>query len=136
MADLEDKSVTGVDLDSCKLELEEQYLIRDCIIRQQAIISWLQEGDKNTKFFHQALQRRRSRNNIRKILVLNSTISDPDGIKKAFYQHFKAQFAKRRLERLFSINRVLNPVVSKEDNELLVKNLSEEEIEFALNQNS
>lgn len=90
LAELEDNSVKGRELDNCKLELEEQYLIRECIIRQQARITWLEEGDNNTKFFHQALQRRRSRNNIRKINYLGSSITELEEIKGAFFQHYKA----------------------------------------------
>lgn len=45
LADLEDNSVRGIELEKCKMELEEQLLIRDCIIRQQARIMCLKEGD-------------------------------------------------------------------------------------------
>lgn len=92
--ELEDNSVRGAELENCKMELEEQYLLKDSILKKQAIILRLKEGDRNTKLFHQALQRRKSRNNIKEINVLNKTISKPVGIKGAFFQHYKINLLK------------------------------------------
>lgn len=97
LADLEDKAGQGPDIDIFKMELDELFLVRDSMLKQQARISWLREVDRNTNFFHHSIQRRMSKNNIRKILLQGEYVVDPVKIKQAFLQHYKAQFFKRKL---------------------------------------
>lgn len=58
-------------IDSCteaiKQKIEDLQLIRDSMVRQQSRMKWLKEGDRNTKFFHQAIQKRRIKNQIVKL---------------------------------------------------------------------
>lgn len=43
-----------------KMQLEELNLTKDNMFKQKARVLWLMKGDRNAKFFHQAIQRRRS----------------------------------------------------------------------------
>lgn len=85
ISDLEDGVGQKVELDALKVELEELTLTRDCMLRQQARITWLKEGDRNIKLFYQAIQRRRWRNNIKKLSHLGKTLLEPKEIKEAFF---------------------------------------------------
>lgn len=82
IAELEDKELYDQDLDISKMELEELHLKKDSMLKQKARISWLKEEDRNTKFFHQAIQKRRSRNNIRKLSFEGKSITEPVEIKQ------------------------------------------------------
>lgn len=106
------------------------------MLKQKARISWLKEGDRNTKFFHQAIQRRRSRNNIRKLTYKGKSIIDPLEIRQAFHQHYKDQFSKRSLAKLFSVKELMNHLVTQEDNDFISREVTEQELELALQQSS
>lgn len=76
-----------------KQRLEDMYLIRDCMVRQKARITWLKARDRNTKFFHQALQGRRAKNSINKLLWNGRMVVSPSEIKKAATCHFQNLFS-------------------------------------------
>ena len=50
------------------------------------------EGDKNVRFFHGMLNKKRSQQNIRGIMVDGIWKDDPDSVKTEFFQHFKSRF--------------------------------------------
>lgn len=136
LAELEDIGNQTSEIEVLKFDLEELCMVRDSMLRQQARILWLQEGDRNTKFFHYAIQKRRSKNNISKISSHGESIVDPDKIKLAFFEHYKNQFSKRQLEKMFSINDLMIPLVTQEDNALLTREVSSQEVEEALRQSN
>lgn len=123
-------------IDILKMELEDLYLVRDSMLKQKARVSWLKEGDRNTKFFHHSIQRRRSRNNIKRIVHKGKSIVDLLEIKQAFLQHYKHQFSKRILAKMFSVKVLMNPLVTQEDNAYITREVSEQESELALKQSS
>lgn len=107
------------------------------MFRQQARISWLKESDRNTKFFHHAIQRRRARNNIRKFLHHGKTILELVEIKNAFFfQHYRVQFFKRKMAGIFFVKKVRFPIVTQEDNVFMTKEVSEQELENVLMQSN
>lgn len=55
------------DLISCKAELFELQRDEEAIWRQRARISWIKEGDRNTRFFHCLANMQRWRNMIHEI---------------------------------------------------------------------
>lgn len=57
-------------------------------MRQRARLKWKLDGDANTKFFHKVIQYRKLWNKIHCIAVGNIIYSEPNGIKKAVYNHF------------------------------------------------
>lgn len=126
LAELEDRVGQGQEIDILKMELDELHLVRDSMLRQQARISWLKDGDRNTKIFHHSIQRRRSKNNIRKIMLQGESIVDPVKIKLAFLEHYKAQFSKRKIAKMFSVRNLMVPLVSQEDNEFLTREVTDQ----------
>ena len=57
----------SMEINALKQKLEDLQLVRDSMIRQKARISWLKDGDRNSKLFHQSLQKKRTRNNLLKL---------------------------------------------------------------------
>ncbi|GJS57893.1 RNA-directed DNA polymerase, eukaryota [Tanacetum coccineum] len=60
----------------------------------------IDRGDENTKYFHGILNKKRSQLAIRGTLVNGEWISNPVGVKREFYSHFKNQFLPSYTPRL------------------------------------
>nr|GEW53299.1 RNA-directed DNA polymerase, eukaryota [Tanacetum cinerariifolium] len=61
-------------------------------ISQKAKIRWSIEGDKNSKYFHGIMNKKRSQLAIRRTLANGEWISEPHIVKNEFFTHFKKQF--------------------------------------------
>ncbi|KAL9689239.1 hypothetical protein QQ045_033674 [Rhodiola kirilowii] len=57
---------------------------------QRSKVTWMKEGDTNSKYFHVILKSRRSRNKIRGVLLDNGEFSsNPHAIKEKFVNYYK-----------------------------------------------
>ncbi|GJY98751.1 RNA-directed DNA polymerase, eukaryota [Tanacetum coccineum] len=81
-------------------ELQELNYLDASEISQKAKVRWSIEGDENTKYFHGILNKKRSQLAIRGTLVNGEWISNPVGVKREFYSHFKNQFSPSYTPRL------------------------------------
>ncbi|GJX33086.1 hypothetical protein Tco_0242941 [Tanacetum coccineum] len=79
--------------DSNGLDLQELNYLDASEISQKAKVHWSIEGDENSKYFHGILNKKRSQLAIRGTLVNGEWISNPFGVKREFYSHFKNQFS-------------------------------------------
>ncbi|GKC40709.1 hypothetical protein Tco_1053093 [Tanacetum coccineum] len=61
---------------------------------QKVKIKWAIDGDENTGFYHGIINKRRSIQNIRGIVVEGKWIDEPDKVKKEFLDHFANRFCK------------------------------------------
>lgn len=67
------------------LELEK-FLSKHCaMLHQKTRINWLKNGDRNSKFFNQAIQKRNHRYGIKNVVVEGCLISSLEEIKKVFF---------------------------------------------------
>lgn len=90
-------------------------------------------GDKNSKYYHQTIRRRRGRNQIRKIFWENRWISTAAQLKDAFFNHFSCFFGKEKSFTLLKLKNLVLKKLSAADSERLDKEIGLEELEFALN---
>ena len=93
---------------------------------------WLQAGDKNTAFFHCQCRARLSRNHISKISIGDGVIiKGQDLLKQYASRHFHLLFHEDGLSNCDVSAEFLDNVpslVSAEDNQVLMKPFSEQEI--------
>lgn len=120
--------VDGTEINS---KLRELYDFRESMLSQKARMNWLKLGDGNTKFFHQAIQKRRSINTIKKLFWGEGWLSEPEKIKQAFFEYY-AEFFRSRGENLLDIGLLNLPRLPEEEKKSLVKNISKQEIKLAL----
>lgn len=87
------ENIWGSEVNKCRLELSSCNSKRESMSRQNARINLHLQGDKNTKFFNQIIQKR-SRNRISRVTLGNSFLNKPAHIRDVFFRHFKGIFNK------------------------------------------
>jgi len=66
----EEEVLSSVEVESRKCKFKELWRLlkaKDALIAQRSKSRWLKEGDANTKFFHNCVKMRKSRNSIKAI---------------------------------------------------------------------
>ncbi|GKA98844.1 RNA-directed DNA polymerase, eukaryota [Tanacetum coccineum] len=67
---------------------------------QKAKVKWAIKGDENSKFFHGIINKRRSQLAIRGVFHNGDWHTDPNLVKRTFFDHFAAQFQQPDRSRL------------------------------------
>ena len=94
---------------------------------------WLKEEDRNTRFFHEVASRRRRNNKILRIKDDGDCWHDnADGVEKVFCDYFKAISITSNLSHMDHILQSFDTKVTVEMNQSLDKEVTKEEIKFAL----
>ena len=105
---------------------------------QKARVKWLQEGERNTKFFHNSIIQNRNSSKIHKLKKMDgSTVETRREIEEELSQHFSDIRKEYGGDRSRAINRITNLIprtVTKENNEMLIKLVSMQEVEEVINQ--
>lgn len=114
-------------------ELKEAYQVEEEFWRQRSRKMWLSLGDKNNGYFHAATRGRRARNNI-------SVIEDGEGksvyeeeqITEVITDYFQKLFTSQEGDRAETVFNAIQPRISPETNEKLIRPPSAEEIKTAI----
>lgn len=85
---IDEGEVPRNNLEDFRSRLMQLYRIRSEILRQKSRIQWDLEGDSNTRFFHQSIQKRRAHNAIRGVYMNSVWVQDSGRVKEAFYNYF------------------------------------------------
>ena len=101
------------------------------MFRQKSRMDWIDLSDGNTKFFHQAIQRRIFKSSIKKNLFEGRWISDSNEIREAFYIYY-SQFFKNNHSELLGLGSLVLSSLSSSSKSFLVSYISEQEMEIAL----
>ncbi|XP_039040629.1 uncharacterized protein LOC120178942 [Hibiscus syriacus] len=125
---LNNSSVQGIakELSVCRAELWRLHRIEKQIWLQNSRKKWLNDGDRNIRFFHTCASVRRKRNALNALIVDGNTTHDPTVIKAKVKDHFFKIYNDRSTLEVEDIGLVF-PRISFEQNMLLEKEFSEEE---------
>nr|GFC10924.1 RNA-directed DNA polymerase, eukaryota [Tanacetum cinerariifolium] len=96
-------------------------------VAQKAKIKWSIEGDKNSKYYHGVLNKKRGRLTIRGVLVDGIWIESPHLVKHEFFEHFKNRFEKPNKSRIL-LERDFVKRISLKQNDDLEREVSNKEI--------
>ncbi|XP_026399009.1 uncharacterized protein LOC113294849 [Papaver somniferum] len=109
-------------------------------LRDKERISWIQDGDVNSKFFHTSIKLRQAQNAISEIEDSSGNfVTDQLGISNVLINYFSTKFAHQNVSIHDSFFEAAPTVITAEDNSFLEKVPSEEDIKnavFDLNQDS
>ena len=101
--------------------------------KQRSRIQWLNEGDNNTKFFHQKASRRRNKNRITQLSREDGTICEEidemQQMTRDFYRNLYSSEGTKNMEQVLSH---VPRKVTEGMNAFLCKPFTEEEIKEAL----
>ncbi|GJR77847.1 hypothetical protein Tco_0090212 [Tanacetum coccineum] len=75
-------------------DLHDTKSIKALDIAQKAKVYWSIEGDENSKYFHGILNKKRSHDAIRGILIDEEWLVDPCKVNDEFLNHFASCFSK------------------------------------------
>ena len=126
----EDRALTEeekVEKSNLSIEWEKYSLLEEISWRQKFRVTWLKEGDKNTKYFHSVANSHCSNNSIRQISIDGELSSTQDVIKAhicSFYQNlYTEEFHCRPLLDGLNFN-----VIQGEDASWLERLFEEDEV--------
>lgn len=114
------------------LELERLYSIKAQMLKQQSRCKWRIDGDRNNKFFHRIIQKRRSINKIRNIIWDSVKLDAPEDVKMAFFSHYSNLF-KNQWPSVFSLHTLFEKILTYEEACWLERDLTIGELDIALN---
>lgn len=101
--------------------------------KQRAKLTWLQQGDSNTKYYHRCGSQRKKRNTIDRIMDDNRVrISNPSDIGNVFTQYYKSLFATSKPINIEASLNALDQKVTEEMNHNLLKPFTKAEVQNAV----
>lgn len=116
-----------------KYKLEKLVEQQNLYWKQRAHAHWLDNGDRNTIFFHQYASERRKKSRIHRLLMEDGSVLEQEGEKKnAITNYYRSLFHSSAGARVNEFLQHVEPKVSHEMNMSLIKEFTAEEIKQAL----
>ncbi|GKE17360.1 hypothetical protein Tco_1424937, partial [Tanacetum coccineum] len=100
-------------------------------LAQKAKVKWSIEGDENSKFYHDIINKHRNNLAIRGIIVYEEWIEDPNAVKNEFLSHFRTRFDSPCVDRIILDMDFCNKLSSEQAQDL-ERMFSKEEIKGAV----
>ncbi|KAL2252555.1 UNVERIFIED_CONTAM: hypothetical protein Sindi_0050200 [Sesamum indicum] len=83
-----------IDMNKATAELTFALSVEECYWKQKAACRWLTEGEKNTKYFHTLVKKKRKQSHIHAIQHNGTTLTKPEEIKDSVVEYFKRVFTE------------------------------------------
>eukprot|EP00253_Pinus_taeda_P017254 PITA_17254 len=114
-------------------KLKERRKQEEVLWRQKSRIKWLREGERNTKFFHQAMIKHRQRSRILSIKDKNGNrVVEQVEIEQVLIDHHKGILSEPQADRMQAIQEICSAIprlVTEDQNKALMRAVTLEEIE-------
>ena len=107
----------------------------DAIWRQQSRLTWFQEGDRNTRFFHTKASARYKKNLIEELMDSDGVWQEEEQIiEEIVVDYYKDLFTTSNLTNFNEILKAVETKVSPSMNHMLTRDFTAREVEQALKQ--
>ncbi|XP_027088449.1 uncharacterized protein [Coffea arabica] len=118
---------------SLKMQLKEAYKDEEMFWSQKARLRWLQEGDKNTQFFHAQVNSRRKMNRMQQLQKEDGTWTENEAeLGAEIGNYYRQLFTKSTESSNHEILAGIPKSISETMNQDLTKDVTEEEIKSAI----
>lgn len=118
-----------------EIELRKEIANEEDYWRSKSRVEWLRSGDKNTAFFHAQVNQRRSNNKIQGLYNESGDwVCTEDGIQKVVLDYFTDIFTSSNPSSTEAAVVGLDTLITLEINQLLMAEVTIEEIKMALMQ--
>ena len=108
-------------------DLEKSFLQEEISWRQKSRALWLQEGDKNTKFFHRIANSHRRYNSISSLRINGDMSTDKEAISTSITQFYQDLY-QEGVSRRPMLDGLEFSMISNEDSDWLGRPFEEEEV--------
>jgi hypothetical protein len=119
-----------------KRKLEERHKQEEILWRQKSRVQWLNEGEKNTKFFHRSMIHRRLINRITKLDdSQGNTLLTHQEIMHELTDFYKDLLSEPNVDRTSAIEWVtqnIPTIITQEQNEALMTPITQAEVDQAI----
>ena len=126
------KNFGTMEVQTKERELKEAHKDEEMFWRAKSRVQWLNEGDKNTKFFHAQTMKRRRFNQIKGLEDTHGVWHENEAVLATIAaEHFTDLFSSSHPNNVENIANCMNGRVSLEDNLMLTGPVTDEEIQSA-----
>ncbi|GKA84815.1 RNA-directed DNA polymerase, eukaryota, reverse transcriptase zinc-binding domain protein [Tanacetum coccineum] len=98
------------------------------LLAQKAKVKWLSEGDKNTKYFHNVVKRKRNLNIIVRIFDEHGNWFDGDKVPNQFVKHFEKFLSNNGDIDQIDSEGLFNKKLTKREADFMVRDVSDIEV--------
>ncbi|XP_057790918.1 uncharacterized protein LOC131008031 [Salvia miltiorrhiza] len=107
---------------------------KSCLLQQKSRVSWLNDGDRNTAFFHASLRYKQKPNRIQSLMIDGNMVSDQDSIGEHIVEYFTKLFTDDSGSDvgIADIEAVIEHVILDDHNAILLAIPTDEEISAAV----
>ncbi|GKD76561.1 RNA-directed DNA polymerase, eukaryota, reverse transcriptase zinc-binding domain protein [Tanacetum coccineum] len=110
-------------------EYQEAVEDEEKLLRQKAKVSWLNEGDKNTAYFHKVLKGRQNKSRIMTVCAEDGTRYNNCEVAEQFVKHFTSFLGiAPSVSKLEDERGLFERKISQEESELMVREITNGEI--------
>ena len=126
---------TTEEIHGLKKEINESLIREEVMWNQRSRALWIKCGDCNTKFFHATVNHRRRINKIEGLTGADDMwYNKPEDIEREVLDYFTTIFSAANPPSFEAILKSINPRITADMNESLLKEFSEVEVKKALQQ--
>jgi hypothetical protein len=104
-----------------------QLHLKESLLKQKSRMKWVQEGDSNSKYFHESIKSRRRKNQLTALKDGDCWVQGVDEVKGFVKNFFELNFSERWNNRP-NLNGIQFQSLSDDDNLLLMRAFSLEEV--------
>lgn len=125
----------GCEINKIRKEINDLLDYEEIMWQQRSKVQWMGLGDRNTKYFHTKASERKKKNIISKIMDERGNWRESAlEIAKVAVSYFEKLYMTSNPDKILEVVEAIDPKVSAEMNQSLIKQFSRDEVEAALKQ--